>query len=123
MDTTLTRALDLLAGAHPPCVDDPGRWYSTNPVERAHAAADCRRCPLRDPCRALGQNEPFGVWGGEDRTPSTPTPPAPRPRRRARRRPRTPNTPDGQPEQDSPPAEAAARPDRPEPHPPTPYGP
>jgi len=117
MDNPVARALDLLAGRRPPCADDPSAWYSTNPDERAHAANECRRCPLLDPCRALGENEPFGVWGGEDHTPPPPTPPTLPP----------PAEHPGNPRRSAGAGLSACgarhRPDRPDPNPRTPYGP
>ena len=31
-------------------------------------AETCRQCELRDACETLGQDEPYGVWGGVSRT-------------------------------------------------------
>lgn len=51
-----------------PCLDpDPAvrrRWTSDDPGEAASAAKDCRACPVRLLCRAVGRGEPSGVWGG-----------------------------------------------------------
>jgi hypothetical protein len=46
------------------CRGRPTRiWYSTDPLEVAIALQVCRSCPVREPCRVEGRDEP-GVWGG-----------------------------------------------------------
>lgn len=70
-------ALDALHAALRDALDDrqpvpcrtPGRialWTSEAHDERAEAAEACQACPILDPCRAAGQLEPFGTWGGRD---------------------------------------------------------
>lgn len=72
-------ALDVLHEALRAALDDrqpipcrtPGRtalWTSEAHEERAEAAEACQACPILDPCRAAGQFERFGVWGGRDVT-------------------------------------------------------
>lgn len=71
---TLDRALIGMAanGQRPRCGDpaDTHRWTSDRPDDRRRAAALCRGCPLLAPCTAAADetNEPFGTWGGHDRT-------------------------------------------------------
>lgn len=62
----LTAALD--GRQRIPC-RTPGRalWTSEAHEDRAEAAEECRACPILDPCRAAGQFERFGTWGGRDR--------------------------------------------------------
>ena len=54
-------------------------WTSEAHEERADAAEACQACPILDPCRAAGRFEPFGTWGGRDRTrrPGKKLPPRP----------------------------------------------
>lgn len=35
-----------------------------HPADYAPALALCARCPVAEPCRAAGTEEPAGVWGG-----------------------------------------------------------
>jgi len=55
----------------PPCAGVDG-WTSEDPDERALAARCCAGCPLSDPCRVLADElkASFGVWAGQDRTPT-----------------------------------------------------
>lgn len=54
----------------PPCTADPPSWFDDDPEVRAEAARACRRCPVITECAAFAtaNREPFGVWGGVDRT-------------------------------------------------------
>jgi hypothetical protein len=73
------RQLYEAIAAHPrdtvPClVSDPEarrRWTSDDPTEAEKAAKDCRSCPVRLLCRAVGRSEPSGVWGGTVRSAKT----------------------------------------------------
>ncbi|MDI6912209.1 WhiB family transcriptional regulator [Nocardioides sp.] len=71
----LARALDDLAdrGRLTPCQRDPAPFHSELRADRAEAAAACRACPARLACAvfALANDEPAGVWGGVDLTPSS----------------------------------------------------
>lgn len=54
-----------------PCQgDDPGRWTSDDPSDRAAAAAACSTCPAIRACAAYARTakERCGVWGAIDRT-------------------------------------------------------
>ncbi len=63
-------AQHALNGEQTPCAADPGPWLSDDTTERARAADDCHRCPIRAECvAATAEIRPtFGVWGGKDRT-------------------------------------------------------
>lgn len=56
-------------GRRPTCSTDPERWISDDRAERGAAARECAGCPVIEPCAASGADEPFGIWGGIDRTP------------------------------------------------------
>lgn len=45
-------------------------WISEAAEERAAAAEACRGCPALEACARAGRYEPWGVWGGVDRSPS-----------------------------------------------------
>lgn len=70
----LTGALLQLAvtGCRPRCSDPEthGYWLSEAKAERDQAVAWCSGCPILDNCRQNAEllDEPFGVWGGVDRT-------------------------------------------------------
>lgn len=55
-------------GQRPVCSTEPVRWISDDPEQRQAAALDCLTCPLLSPCRAAGEAECAGVWGGVDRS-------------------------------------------------------
>ena len=57
-------------GQRPICSTYPSKWMSDDRDERESAAAECATCPVLNACRDAGTDEEFGVWGGEDRTPS-----------------------------------------------------
>lgn len=71
----LTRALvDLATRGQRPRCGEPGThdyWLSDDPAERRQAATWCAGCPVLELCGedAEAQDERFGVWGGQDRTP------------------------------------------------------
>lgn len=53
---------------HLPCHDlEPDVFFSRRPADVAAAKAACADCPFRRQClcRAIGDAEPWGVWGGE----------------------------------------------------------
>lgn len=87
LDAALRDAVE--AGQPIPCrtVDGPSRWISDRHEDRREAAEQCAGCPVLDACAEVGQHEPFGTWGGRDRTrrpgkklpPRTTTAPKPRP--------------------------------------------
>ncbi|UIJ34499.1 WhiB family transcriptional regulator [Allobranchiibius sp. GilTou73] len=54
-------------GQRPICSTDPPRWLSDDAAQREAAARDCKTCPLLLACRAAGEDERAGVWGGIDR--------------------------------------------------------
>lgn len=45
-------------------------WTSDDHEERHEAAEACAPCPIITPCRAAGEFERFGTWGGRDVTPT-----------------------------------------------------
>jgi AraC-like DNA-binding protein len=47
------------------CEGNPDFWFSENPNEIEHAKQACGFCPVRAECSELGEDEEFGVWGGE----------------------------------------------------------
>lgn len=47
---------------------NPDLWTSDQVADRREAAELCHRCPVRAECAAYGAAEPFGVYGGTDRT-------------------------------------------------------
>ena len=53
-----------------PCAQSPDTWFSDDPIDTELAKLLCQDCPFVVECRAQGQHEEFGVWGGlspEDR--------------------------------------------------------
>ena len=70
----LTLAIDEIArqGLRPHCTDQEVShlWLSEYAAERALAIKLCRGCPIFNVCGevASARREPFGVWGGRDRT-------------------------------------------------------
>lgn len=66
-----------LAGISPACTVDADPWTSEDHADRQEAAEACQPCPARSACAAFGEanREPFGVWGGTDRTPLRGRPP------------------------------------------------
>ena len=67
---TLHAHLDLLHadGQTTPCQAGDWRlWLSEAQADIAQAATACRTCPVVTTCRAAGQHEHAGVWGGEGR--------------------------------------------------------
>ena len=68
----LLQAVDLheRAGAPTPCRADPEPFTADDGAQRTLAAALCGGCPLRSLCRsyAVAAAEPWGVWGGVDRS-------------------------------------------------------
>lgn len=63
-------ALHERGGRSTPCRADPEPFTADDPGVRALAAAQCGGCPLRSLCRsyAVAAGEPWGVWGGFDRS-------------------------------------------------------
>ena len=49
-----------------PCEVSPDFWFSENAEDVAQAKEACGFCPVRSQCAELGQDEEFGVWGGQD---------------------------------------------------------
>lgn len=60
----LPRSESIVTVFLPPCHDDPEAWFRTDSASIAAAKAECRRCPIRSACEALGADEPYGVFGG-----------------------------------------------------------
>lgn len=61
-------------GRKPVCHARPEQWTGdATPTARQDAAEACTFCPVQPACLAyaLAQNEPQGVWGGRDFTPTT----------------------------------------------------
>lgn len=56
----------LITDRQPRCCDGTGRWLSEDADLREQAVTECADCPLTDPCRAAGESETWGVWGGQD---------------------------------------------------------
>ena len=69
---TLSRALLTLAegGQRPRCSDAPHLALSDDAADRAIASRWCEGCPIFDACHQAGQFERFGIWAGQDRTPT-----------------------------------------------------
>lgn len=69
----LLDALDTLTAdrLQTPCQATPEPFTSDDPDARAAAATACGRCPVQAECNtyAVTAREPFGVWGGRDRSP------------------------------------------------------
>ena len=43
-------------------------WIPISDVNSLYAVADaCASCPLREQCEKLGEDEPYGIWGGVSR--------------------------------------------------------
>ena len=67
----LTKAIDHLAhlGMRHHCADSD-LWTSEHAEDRAEAIKLCRGCPILKICdeTASIRREPFGVWGGRERT-------------------------------------------------------
>jgi transcriptional regulator of acetoin/glycerol metabolism len=47
------------------CEGNPDYWFSENPAEIDHAKQACGFCPVRAECAEIGEDEEFGVWGGQ----------------------------------------------------------
>ena len=47
----------------------PAIFYSTKLADVEQAARACSTCPVRTDCKATGETEEFGMWGGELRRP------------------------------------------------------
>jgi WhiB family redox-sensing transcriptional regulator len=45
--------------------DDPDRWFPNSWPAAERAIEVCRACPVRTECADDGQDERFGVWGGQ----------------------------------------------------------
>ncbi|WP_425310626.1 WhiB family transcriptional regulator [Ammonicoccus fulvus] len=74
----LDSAILALAGDRrsTPCTAaDRGLWTSRATEDREAAAWRCGPCPILAACAAVGDFEPFGVWGGVDRSPRIGRPP------------------------------------------------
>ncbi len=73
----LDSAIMALAGDRgtTPCAADPELWVSGATEDREAAAWRCSPCPILAACAAVGDFEPFGVWGGIDRSPRIGRPP------------------------------------------------
>jgi transcriptional regulator of acetoin/glycerol metabolism len=48
-----------------PCDGDPDFWFSEKPEEVTQAKEACGFCPVQSECGELGEDEEFGVWGGQ----------------------------------------------------------
>lgn len=46
------------------CEKAPDKWFSESESAITEAKQGCARCPVREECATLGENEDFGVWGG-----------------------------------------------------------
>ncbi|MGV9815776.1 WhiB family transcriptional regulator [Streptomyces cellulosae] len=46
------------------CSNNPDKWFSEDPENIAQAKAACDRCPAREECATLGEDEEYGIWGG-----------------------------------------------------------
>jgi hypothetical protein len=54
---------------HALCRGRTSLFYDRGALARAEALALCRCCPVSEPCRAFGEGEEHGVWGGVPRGP------------------------------------------------------
>ena len=45
------------------CKDTPALFFAEYP-DYGPALAICATCPVVEPCREDGKNEPWGIWGG-----------------------------------------------------------
>ncbi|MGW6571635.1 WhiB family transcriptional regulator [Streptomyces sp. NPDC054945] len=48
-----------------PCEVSPEDWFSEKAVDADRAKEACGFCPVRAECAELGENEEFGIWGGQ----------------------------------------------------------
>jgi transcriptional regulator of acetoin/glycerol metabolism len=48
-----------------PCEGNPEFWFSEIASEIEEAKQACGFCPVREECTELGEDEEFGVWGGQ----------------------------------------------------------
>jgi DNA-binding NtrC family response regulator len=48
-----------------PCEGNPESWFSEIASEIEEAKQACGFCPVREECAELGEDEEFGVWGGQ----------------------------------------------------------
>jgi WhiB family redox-sensing transcriptional regulator len=48
-----------------PCEANPEFWFSEIAPEIEAAKEACGFCPVREECAELGEDEEFGVWGGQ----------------------------------------------------------
>lgn len=60
-------------GYRVPCLDMPDLFVSDELEERQAASSWCSDCPAATDCTTYAETaqEPFGVWGGHDRSPRT----------------------------------------------------
>lgn len=47
------------------CEGNPEFWFSEVPAEIQAAKEACGFCPVREECAQLGEDEEYGVWGGQ----------------------------------------------------------
>lgn len=68
---SLAQALDLLEemGRKTPCQANPAPFVSDELTDRREALKACGHCPVLDLCRTYAEvsDEPWHVWGGQDR--------------------------------------------------------
>ncbi|MFJ7590151.1 WhiB family transcriptional regulator [Streptomyces sp. NPDC097617] len=48
-----------------PCEANPEVWFSESTADVDQAKGACGFCPVRAECAELGENEEFGIWGGQ----------------------------------------------------------
>ncbi|MFD6970574.1 WhiB family transcriptional regulator [Streptomyces sp. NPDC059949] len=48
-----------------PCEVNPEIWFSESATDANQAKEACGFCPVRGECAELGENEEFGIWGGQ----------------------------------------------------------